>query len=113
VSAFRQKIKVIAPLSHRFTDHLFAGGVTFGGVDDVHAGVDGFIEDFLNGSKGGMLITDLPTAEAENADVHIRFAEFPVFHGSSLDDNASSLKDYGCSLMFDGLSFLMLEGNCL
>jgi len=61
VSAFRQQIAVFAPFPHGLADQLFAGGVTFGGVDNVNTGIEGFAHKFFDGGKGDMLIADLPT----------------------------------------------------
>ena len=63
VAAFCQEIKFVAPFPHCLADQLFAGRVTVGGVDNVNTGVDGFVQQLLDGPKGDMLIADLPTAE--------------------------------------------------
>src|SRR4249920_1432206 len=80
VAAFRQEIKVVASFSHCLADQLFAGSVTVGGVDNVNPGGDGFSQQFLDGPNGDMFITDLPTPETENTDVHPCFAQLAIFH---------------------------------
>jgi hypothetical protein len=71
MTTFGKEVVVLAPRAHGCADQLFAGDVALGGVDDVEAGVQRAIQQFLYRGYGDALITNLRPAKAENAGKHI------------------------------------------
>src|SRR5580704_12656222 len=82
--ALREQIKLIAAACDGIADQFLAVHVAFGRVDQIQPGVERVAEQASYGFRRGSLETNLRAAEAQHADVHIRFAILPFFHFSFL-----------------------------
>ena len=88
VAAFGEEMKLVAPLRDRFTNELFAVGVTFGGVDYVDAGIERGAKNFCRRFRAGALVADFRAAESEHTDLETGFSEDALFHRLSIKQTA-------------------------
>jgi hypothetical protein len=63
------------------------------------------IQQFLDGGEGDTLTADLPSTEAENADVHVCFTQLAVFHIPSLKKNWTRFNRYRA---YRGIGFITI-----
>src|SRR5437660_8017449 len=81
MTTFREEIKIIAPITHGFTDQLFAATITLAGVDHVQARIQGAAQERFHCFLIRFFKADLRAAEAEYGNLHVCFAELALFHG--------------------------------
>jgi hypothetical protein len=81
--AFGEKEKLSAPFADGIADRFLAALVALRCVDDVNAGVERAVQDlpdvfdvFARGARA---------AKTQYGHIHIRSAEAPLFHQSTLD----------------------------
>src|SRR2546423_11400616 len=85
MAALGEKIKFLASTADGLADEFLAIVITFGGVDHVQTGIECAVQQFGYRFRGGVLVSNLGSAEPEDGNVHICFSEAPLFHVSSIN----------------------------
>src|SRR5579872_4295272 len=88
VAAFGEEMKLVAPMRDGFANEPFAVSVTFGGVDDVDAGIERGAKNLCRRFGAGALVADFRAAESEHADIETGFSEDALFHRLSIKQTA-------------------------
>jgi hypothetical protein len=60
-------------------DHLLALLVALGRVDNVETGVEGGVKKFLNGFRGGAVVSDFGSTKTEGGYLHAGFSKQSFF----------------------------------
>src|SRR6266849_9301831 len=80
MTAFREKVKIIATITDCFADQFFAAAITLSRVDYVQARIERATQKRSNCSLVGLFETDLGSAEPEHGNLHVRFTESAFLH---------------------------------
>ena len=82
MTALREKVVVGAAVGDGLPDQFLAAFIALGGIDYIQPGIKRAGKQATDRFLGCALKTNLGAAETKDRNLHVGFAELPLFHGS-------------------------------